>query len=81
MAVVSIARQGVEGGGPLTTYFSLLTTHYSLRTTHYAPKVCWEADPKKRPPFGRILDSLRAIGRTMERTSSGASSSTGEPVE
>ena len=40
-------------------------------------KVCWEADPKKRPPFGRILDSLRAIGRTMERSSSGAASSAG----
>jgi len=79
VAVVSIARLG-QGGGPLTLY-SLLTTHYSLLTTHYAPKVCWEADPKKRPPFGRILDSLRAIGRTMERTSSGASSSAGDPVE
>ena len=55
-----------------------LTLTLSLTLTLTLTKVCWEADPKKRPPFGRILDSLRAIGRTMERSSSGAASSAGD---
>jgi len=26
---------------------------------------CWDADPKKRPPFSRVIDSLRAIERII----------------
>ena len=27
-------------------------------------KACWDTDPKRRPPFSRIIDQLRAIERT-----------------
>ena len=38
-------------------------------------KLCWDQDPKKRPPFSRILEQLRAIERTTQKEAAAASSS------
>ena len=33
-------------------------------------KCCWDAEPKKRPPFSRIIDQLRAIDLRADRAGS-----------
>ena len=38
-------------------------------------KLCWDNDPKKRPPFSRIIEQLRAIERTTAKEAAAAASS------